>query len=65
MPKIGRIGHAVLYVSDLEASSRWYRDVLGMVPVIRGETFPMAFFSFGKSDHDIALLQVSDGRNTH
>lgn len=61
-PGIKRIGHAVLYVSDLARSRAWYEEVLGMEAVVAPADFPGAFLSFGASDHDIALFQAGDGR---
>ncbi len=57
MPKIKEIAHAVINVSDLERSTRWYCDVLGMEVVVPASRFPGCFLSFGQRDHDIALFQ--------
>ena len=62
MTGIKRIGHAVLNVSDVERSRTWYETVLGMETVIPTGAFPGCFLSFGRSDHDIALFPVADGR---
>ena len=58
--KIKEIGHAVLHVSDVAASSDWYCDVLGMQVVIASEKFRGHFLSFGNKDHDIALFENKD-----
>ena len=64
MAKIKEIGHAVLHVSDVEASTRWYCDVMGMEVVIEEPHMPASFLSFGKRDHDLALFQIGDARVT-
>jgi len=58
---ISRLNHAVLYVSDLERSVAFYRDVLGfaLVPDLAG--IPgAAFLRAGGStnDHDLGLFEV-------
>ncbi len=60
MTKIKEIGHAVLHVSNVAASSDWYCDILGMELVIESPQFPARFLSFGRKDHDIALFQSAD-----
>ena len=56
MTTIKGIGHAVLYVSDPEASAAWYGDILGMERVIYSEQFQAIFLSFEWRDHDLALF---------
>jgi catechol 2,3-dioxygenase len=56
MARISRVGHIVLYVSDVEAAVPFYRDVLGMELVRRAGN--NAFMSFGTQHHDIGLFQV-------
>ncbi|SCF37819.1 VOC family protein [Micromonospora mirobrigensis] len=59
---IHRLNHAVLYVSDLERSVAFYRDVLGFrrVPMtpdgFRGAAFLQAPDS--TNDHDLGLFEV-------
>lgn len=60
MTRIKEIGHAVLHVSDVAASSDWYCDILGMEVVIASQDFPARFLSFGRKDHDLALFQAAD-----
>lgn len=60
MTKIKEIGHAVLHVSDVSASTDWYCDVLGMEVVVAPEEFPGRFLSFGRRDHDLALFESGD-----
>ena len=59
IPKVRRIAHVVLYVSDPESSARWYGQVLGMQISARVPDGPYrggVFLSFGQQDHDIALF---------
>ena len=45
---VKNVGHVVLKVQDIERSARFYRDVLGLKEVARGNFGrPMAFFSTG------------------
>ncbi len=66
--EIKELGHLVLYVRDLSASVRFYRDVLGWRPILggaEGETlpFPVAAFSapYGRTHHELLLIEVGDG----
>jgi catechol 2,3-dioxygenase-like lactoylglutathione lyase family enzyme len=62
MPKINKVAHVVLAVSDVERSKTFYRDVLGMELVSdRPDQGPSAFLSFGKQHHDVALFQAPPG----
>ena len=51
--------HLSLFVSNLEASARWYADILGMTESARGERWIM--MSFADRHHDIALIQAEEG----
>ncbi len=55
--KIQSLGHAVIKVRDLEHSTQFYRDILGMREVARYRG-AMVFFSLGTNHHDLGLLQV-------
>lgn len=57
MARISRVGHVVLYVSDIARSVVFYRDKLGM-ELVRLEPEFAAFMSFGANHHDIALFQA-------
>lgn len=62
MIKIDRLGHVVLKVRDLERSTRFYSDLLGL-QVMGGESFEnglsIRFLSANARDHhEIALIQV-------
>ncbi|MGW0816417.1 VOC family protein [Streptomyces viridiviolaceus] len=55
---IHRLNHAVLFVSDLERSTDFYRDVLGFRPLPRA--FPSAVFlqaAGSANDHDLGLFE--------
>ena len=55
--QVSELGHIVLYVSDLERSRRFYRDVLGWNEVTTlGEMGAM--FSSGRTHHELLLLEV-------
>jgi catechol-2,3-dioxygenase len=62
---VTRLNHAVLYVSDLERSVAFYRDVLGFrrIPMtpdgFRGAAFLQAPDS--TNDHDLGLFEVGGG----
>ena len=57
MARIGRVGHVVLRVTDVDAAEAFYRDALGMETVRRSEG--AAFMSFGTQHHDIGLFSVN------
>ncbi len=62
MPRINKVGHVVLAVSDVARSKLFYQDVLGMEIISdRPNQGPAAFMSFGSQHHDIALFQAPDG----
>ena len=49
----------VLYVSDLERSAAFYRDVLGWKQIeAGGMRFPAAAFSSGRTHHELLLIEV-------
>jgi catechol 2,3-dioxygenase-like lactoylglutathione lyase family enzyme len=56
----GARGHVVLRVRDLERSARFYREVIGLREVARGDFGGlMAFFSAtGANHHDLAVFEV-------
>jgi len=51
--------HLSLFVSNLDASARWYADVLGMRESARSESWIM--MSFDDRLHDIGLIQANEG----
>ncbi|MGQ4809926.1 Biphenyl-2,3-diol 1,2-dioxygenase 2 [Candidatus Entotheonellaceae bacterium PAL068K] len=54
-----RVGHVVLNVSNLEASTKFYTEVLGF-EISRQADFG-TFLTCGKIHHDIALFQAPEG----
>ena len=57
------LNHAVLYVRDARRSSRFYVEVLGLVPVIEDAAGRYAFLRAPASvnHHDIAFFSVGAG----
>ncbi len=53
--KVQELGHVSLFVRDLEASIRFYRDILGLNDVGRGKNGRIAFFSTGRHHHDLSI----------
>lgn len=55
-----RLNHAVLFVSDLDRSIRFYTDVFGMHVFAREPRFNAAFLRLPRSDnhHDLGLFGV-------
>ena len=64
MPRVERVGHIVLYVSDVARAVEFYRDGLGM-EVVRWQERPGAFMSWGRQHHDIGLFQASSEAPEH
>ncbi len=62
--EVKELGHLVLYVRDLQASVRFYRDVLGWRPILEGGTselpFPAAAFNApsNRTHHELLLIEV-------
>lgn len=54
-----RVGHVVLNVSDLDASTKFYTEVLGF-EIARQSDFG-TFLTCGKIHHDVALFQAPEG----
>jgi catechol-2,3-dioxygenase len=55
--KTQELGHAVLYVHDLERSRHFYRDVLGF-PELPGAFSGAAAFGSGRTHHELLLIEV-------
>lgn len=55
--QVHELGHIVLYVSDLEASRHFYRDVLGFHE-IDSMGAGAAVFGSGRTHHELLLIQV-------
>ena len=58
MSDISRVGHVVLYVSDVDEAIAFYGGKLGMEITRQDVERKMAFMSFGTQHHDIGLFQV-------
>lgn len=56
--RVRELGHVTLYVRDVEASARFYRDALGLTDRGRGKDGRIAFFSAGRHHHDLACQAV-------
>ena len=54
--KIQELGHAVLYVTNIQRSTSFYRDLLGF-PLI-GSAPGMAAFSSGRTHHELLLIEI-------
>ena len=54
-----RLGHANLFVGDVERSARFYHEVCGLELVRREPAITAAFLSNGNTHHDVGLIQVS------
>ncbi len=53
-----RLGHANLYVRDLEASMAFYNGVCGLEEVYREPEVSAGFLSNGNTHHDLGLMQA-------
>ena len=59
MAKPKRVGHLVLNVKDLDASTKFYTEILGFEISLSRSTG--TFLSCGKIHHDLALFQAPEG----
>ena len=55
-----RVGHANLFVGELERSMEFYNKVAGFEEVYRIHIVNAGFLSNGNTHHDLGLVQVSD-----
>jgi catechol 2,3-dioxygenase len=53
--RVTALGHVSLFVRDLEASLRFYRDLLGLAEAGRGKGGRIAFLTAGPHHHDLSL----------
>ena len=60
-----RLGHANLWVSDIERSIRFYESVLGIELVRRERPLLMGFHSNGNSHHDVGMIEISRGKDRY
>lgn len=51
---VRELGHVSLFVRDLEATRRFYRDVLGLTETGTGKGGRIVFFSAGRHHHDVS-----------
>ncbi len=58
-----RIGHANLFVGELERSMRFYNRIAGFEPVFREPHIPAGFLSNGNTHHDLGLIQIQKGQS--
>ena len=65
--QIKELGHAVLFVKNIERSVHFYRDVLGFHAIERmnadGSAAPLgraAMFSSGRTHHELLLIEVGE-----
>jgi len=57
--QVHELGHAVLYVRDIERSRHFYGDVLGFPEIDGAAPFPGAVaFSAGRTHHELLLIGV-------
>jgi catechol 2,3-dioxygenase len=54
-----RLGHANLFVGELERSMQFYTEVCGLEEVFRERPFNAGFVSNGNTHHDVAVMQVA------
>ena len=57
--EVKELGHIVLYVSDLDTSRRFYRDLLGWKEIVHAPG--VAAYSSGRTHHELLLIQVGAG----
>ena len=58
MTKPKRVGHLVLNVRDVEASTRFYTEILGFEIAVQRPN--MTFLTCGKIHHDLALFKAAE-----
>lgn len=57
-----RLGHANLFVGELERSMHFYNKIAGFEPVFREPHIPAGFLSNGNTHHDLGLIQIPKGK---
>ncbi|MEK6918966.1 MAG: VOC family protein [Nanoarchaeota archaeon] len=53
---IKELGHVVLYVTDIEIMSKFYRETLGFTQIASNKG--MAVFSSGRTHHELLLIEI-------
>jgi len=62
---IRELGHVSLFVGDLDATRRFYRDILGLAETGTGKGGRIVFFSAGVHHHDLSCeLARAEGRRS-
>jgi catechol 2,3-dioxygenase len=62
MVAVKELGHAVLYVSNIERSVAFYGGVLGWKQIPGAPLgVPVAAFSNGRTHHELLLIEVGEG----
>ncbi len=56
--KIHELGHVVLYVTNLERSTAFYRDTLGFPMISTGNGF--SAFATGRNHHEMLLIEIGE-----
>ena len=57
MPAVKRVGHLVINVKDLDASTKFYTEIIGFGIAVERPGFG-TFLTCGKIHHDLALFQA-------
>ena len=57
MPAVKRVGHLVINVKDLDASTKFYTEIIGFGIAVDRPGFG-TFLTCGKIHHDLALFQA-------
>lgn len=60
--KIHELGHVVLFVTSIEKSSHFYRDILGFAEIIREPG--IAMYSAGRTHHEMLLIEIGGEAKT-
>ncbi len=60
--KIKELGHVVLYVTNLEKISYFYREILGFNQIAKKDA--MAVFSTGRTHHELLLIEIGGNINS-
>ena len=61
--QIKELGHVVLYVTNLDRSVHFYRDVLGFKQISQADG--AAVFSSGRTHHELLLIEIGGSPRTH
>lgn len=61
MVKPKKVGHLVLNVKDVEASTKFYTEVLGFDIAVKRSDGSATFLTCGEIHHDLALFKAPEG----